>query len=141
MTKLHSKALSATLLLLVSQFSVAEVVVVVNPASGISSISENEANRLFLGKINTINGKKLKAVDQKEGNIARTTFYEAVVKKSEAKLKAYWSTRIFSGKGTPPKSLNDDNSIKSWVSSNPKAIGYIDNTKVDGSVVVVYTVK
>lgn len=145
MNKAHLKIVSATsaalCLFLFSQVTFAGVVVVVNPASGISSITDQQASRVFLGKVKKVNGKELVAVDQNEGSKSRETFYSTVVKKSEAKLKAYWSTKIFSGKGTPPKSLASDDDVKAWVAANANAIGYVDNAKVDGSLVVVYTVK
>ena len=129
------------LLMLCSHFAIADVVLIVNPEIGISSISKKEAKRIFLGKTKKIKSKSLIAVDQKEGNTSRSVFYEKVVKKSEFQLKSYWSTMIFSGKGTPPKSLDSDDKVRAWVSNNPDAIGYIDSSKVDRSVVVIYTVK
>jgi len=133
---------SITLLLaLFSQFAIADVVIIVSPASGISSISQKQAKRIFLGKMKKVNGKALVAIDQNEGSASRDAFYKTVVKKSESQLKSYWSTRIFSGKGTPPKSVKNDDEVKSWVSANADAIGYTDSSKVDASVVVVYTNK
>ena len=126
------------LLMLFSTFTFADVVIVVNPDSQITSISQKQVKRIFLGKIKKVNGKNIVAVDQNEDSVSRIEFYKSVVKKSESQLKSYWSTRIFSGKGTPPKSVKNDSEVKSWVANNIDAIGYIDMNLVDESVVVVY---
>jgi len=119
----------------------ADVAVIVNPASGISAASSDDVKALFLGKSKKISGKSVVAVEQKEGNSARATFNDKVLGKSGSQLKAYWTKLIFSGKGSPPKNMADDAAVKAHVAADPKAIGYIDSSKVDGTVKAILTVK
>jgi len=126
---------------LISTPVMADVAVIVNPSSGISTASTGDVKALFLGKSKKLGGKSVVAVEQKEGNGARATFNDKVLGKSGSQLKAYWTKLIFSGKGSPPKNLADDAAVKAHVAASAGAIGYIDSSKVDGTVKVILTVK
>lgn len=131
------RMLCLTLCCLLSAAAQAEVAVIVNPGNG-ASLSAEDVQRLFLGKLKSFpGGSEATPVNQKEGQPAREQFNQAVLNKSESQLKAYWSQLVFTGKGTPPKELDNDDAIKALVASTPGAIGYIDAAKVDGSVKVV----
>jgi hypothetical protein len=54
--------------------------------------------------------------------------------RSAAQLRATWARITFTGKGTPPKELKSDADVKAFVAADPKAIGYVDASAVDGSV-------
>ncbi len=75
-------------------------------------------------------------VGQSDSSPIKAEFTEKVTKKKLGKYKAYWSKMIFSGKAVPPKELANDAAVKSFVSSNPNAVGYIDAASVDSSVKV-----
>lgn len=114
----------------------AEVAIIVNPANNATASSE-DIQRLFLGKTkNFPNGSDAAPFNLKEGNAAREAFNQAILSKNESQVKAYWSQLVFTGKGTPPKEAADEDEMKKWVAGNPNAIGYIDASKVDGSVKV-----
>lgn len=111
----------------------AEVAVIVNPAVSASSEAK-EIGRLYLGKISKLkDGTRLVPVDQSE-NATRGAFYAATTGQNASQTKAYWAKKMFTGKGKPPKSLDDDAAVKSWVSSHQNAVGYIDASAVDDSV-------
>lgn len=57
-----------------------------------------------------------------------------------AQVKALWSRLVFSGKGQPPKELADSASVKKAVAADPKVVGYIEKSAVDGSVKVLFSV-
>jgi len=127
--------------LLYGATALAEVAVIVNPGSGVTSLSESQAKALFLGKTKKFpNGSKATPVDHKEGSSTRTAFNKKVLKKSDSQVKAYWSKMVFSGKASPPKSVADDAAAKAFVAETGSAIGYIDGSQVDGSVTVVLTI-
>ena len=129
-----------TTLTLVGCFSIAQAgsVVVVGKGSPIAASSEDDVVKAFLGKKKDLGGVSVIPVDQGEGNPARNDFYSAVVKKSEAQLKSYWSRLIFTGKGQAPQVVGGDSEVKNLVASNPNIIGYIDESAVDGTVKVIY---
>jgi ABC-type phosphate transport system substrate-binding protein len=115
----------------------ADVVVVVHPSNA-SALDASAISRLFLGKAKTFpDGAQAVPIAQKEGNAAREAFNTRYVQKTGSQLKAYWSQLVFTGKGTPPKEVDNDEEVKKLVSANPNMIGYLDAAKVDGSVKVV----
>ena len=112
----------------------AEVVVVVNPAASVSSMSKDEVAQYFLGK-----SSALAPVDQPESAPLRAEFYKKVTDKDLSQAKTLWSKLVFTGKASMPKEFAGSAEVKKFVASNPKAIGYIDKSAVDGTVKVVYT--
>jgi len=139
MKKLIKKLTIASLVTMCSsvlfvQVVMADISVIANKASSTASLSEKQVKKLFLGKDDS-----MKPVDQSEGSTIRNDFYTKVAHKDEAKMKAYWSKMIFSGKAVPPESADDDAAVKAWVAKNKNGIGYIDSGSVDDSVKVVYT--
>jgi len=108
----------------------------------ISTISQDDIQRIFLGKTTRFdNGKVSKPVNQDEGNAIRDEFITKVLDKSQNQYRAYWSRLIFTGKGRPPKDMGGDADIKKLVAKDPNAIGYINAVSVDESVKVIYTTK
>ena len=115
----------------------ADVVVIVNPGNA-ASLSADDVQRLFLGKLKSFpGGGEANPINQKEGQPSREQFNQTILSKSESQLKAYWSQLVFTGKGTPPKELDNDEAVKAFVANTPAGIGYIDASKVDGSVKVI----
>mgnify|MGYP005989150507 CR=1 FL=1 len=125
--------------LVFSHFSYADVSVVVNTANG-NAISDSDISRLFLGKLKKFSdGESAKPVNSKSDAAARIEFEKKVLNKSSSQIKAYWSKRVFSGKGKPPKEVADDAAVLVFVAANPGAIGYISSSNVNDSVKVVKT--
>jgi len=105
--KLHQVAF--VFLALFSPLLQAEIAVVVNPSMDISTISQDDIQRIFLGKTTRFdNGKVSKPVNQDEGNAIRDEFITKVLDKSQNQYRAYWSRLIFTGKGRPPKDMGGD---------------------------------
>jgi ABC-type phosphate transport system substrate-binding protein len=112
----------------------AEVVVIVNPANA-ASVSTEQIAALYLGNATTFpDGSTAALADQPESAGVRGDFYQKATGRSSAQAKATWARLTFTGKATPPKELKSDAEVKAFVASNPKAIGYIDSSAVDGSV-------
>ncbi len=119
---------------------IAGIAVIVNPAIAITSANPSEIKALFLGKTKTIGGNAVMPVEQKAG-ATRDSFNSKVLKKSNRHLKAYWTKLLFSGKGTPPKIMDNDAAVKAHVAGSATAIGYIDSTAIDGSVKVILKIE
>ena len=113
----------------------AEVVVIVNPKNPAANLSAEQVAALYLGNSSTFpDGGAATLADQPESAGVRGTFYEKATGRSAAQAKATWARLTFTGKGTPPKELKSDADVKAFVASDPKAIGYVDSSPVDGSV-------
>ena len=121
--------------------ALAEVAVIANPDSAIASASNDEIKRLFLGKSKTVSGNKATPVDQNDKSETREFFYQVVVGKTNAQLRAYWSKLIFTGKGKPPKQLDTDADVVAAVAGDPRLVGYVDAAAVTGDVTVILVVQ
>ncbi len=114
-------------------------VVVVAANSGVGSLSKAQVKSIFLGKKKRLpDGTRAVPVNQPEGSPLYSAFNEKVLGKSDAKIKQYWSARMFSGKGNPPKVAKNDAEVIEHVTSQPGGIGYIDAASADERVKVVH---
>lgn len=108
----------------------ADLVVIVNPAA--SELSKAQIADIFLGK-----DASLTPIDLPESSALRAEFYKEFTGRDPSQVKAIWSRLVFSGKAVPPKEVADAGAVKKLVAANPKTVGYIDKSAVDGSVKVV----
>jgi ABC-type phosphate transport system substrate-binding protein len=114
----------------------AEFAVIVHP-SNTSNLTSSEITRIFLGKKSTFNdSKQAVPLTLMKGSEIDKDFTRKVLNKSPTQLKAYWAKRLFTGKGAPPKSVDDKQMIE-LVSTNPNVIGYIDKSAIDASVKII----
>jgi ABC-type phosphate transport system substrate-binding protein len=129
-----------SLLAILSFNSIAATVVI--GSKELSPIStDKEVKKLFLGKKTEINGVTVTPIDLKEGSKTRTSFYNNIVGQTEDEVKSYRTEMTFTGKGTPPKEVVDEKSLKALVTTTPGTIGYIDDSLVDDSVKVIFSIK
>jgi ABC-type phosphate transport system substrate-binding protein len=138
--KTFMKTIVAASLLTLSGITFADVVVIVNPKSGVTSLTQDEISRIFLGKTKSFpDGAPAVSVNQNEGSAVRDKFNQVVCNKTSSQYKAYWSQLIFTGKGRPPRNGGGNAAVKSLVAANPNMISYVDASVVDATVKVVYT--
>jgi ABC-type phosphate transport system substrate-binding protein len=124
---------------LTSAAAMADVVAVVSAKSSITAVSKSQLADIFLGKTNRFpDGTQAAPIDQAEGSAARDEFYDKIVGKTAAQIKAYWSKIIFTGRGQPPPTVSSASEMKKRISENPAAIGYLDSSMVDDSLRVVF---
>lgn len=134
--KTFTSVISAGLLLLGSAAH-ADIAIVVAPDVGLDSISVEQLERLYLQRANRYpNGVKLIPVDQPTGSEIRKKFTRKALWKTEIEVAEYWSRRMFSGKGRPPRQYEDDAAVIDIVTSKPGMLGYIDGDAADDRVKV-----
>jgi len=134
--------LLSLILIMFNATAAAELAVVVGQRSSVDSLTAGQVKAIFLKKhLRFPNGDIATPVNQNEDTRAYEEFALKALGKDPGQLKSYWSTRVFSGKGTPPDTVGDDAAVKALVSHSPTVIGYIDSSQVDNSVKVVYTFK
>lgn len=112
--------------------ALAQVVVVVNPKAAESTMTKEQIAQFFLGK-----STAMTPIDQPESAAIRAEFYKKVTDKEPSQAKALWSKLVFTGKATLPKEVGSSADVKKAVAADPKAIGYIEKSAVDGTVKVV----
>ena len=117
--------------------SSAEVLVIGNKNSAVTNLSAKQVKAIFLGKtLKLPNGQKAMVVDLPVGNPLRDEFYTKVIHKNSSQIKSYWAKRIFTGRGTPPKTLSSPHAVVDWVSGGPGRIGYVDSSALNDKVIV-----
>lgn len=101
--------------------------VVVNAKNPIASLSEKEAVNLFLGRSKTFaNGEYALPLDHATSSAVRKRFYYDLTGKPISEINAYWARLFFSGQGTPPRIVPDNEAMLLIIRNNPGAIGYFD---------------
>ena len=113
--------------LVASAAASAQVAVVMNP--GAPAMSKEQIANIYLGR-----SFDFKALDLPESSSVREQFYKKATDRDLSQVKSTWSRIVFSGKGQAPKELPDAAAVKKAVAADPKAIGYIEKSAVDGSV-------
>lgn len=114
--------------------------VVVSKDTKIPKASKLEVARIFLGKKKMLGGKKLKPVDYSNEDLAIVKkFRKKVLKKNSSKYKLYWSSRIFTGKGVPPKSVaKTQKEMRQYIAEHPGTIGFVDSKALTDDLKEVY---
>ena len=133
---------STVLLCSLASVSLADIVVIVNPALGVSSISNKDLKRIYLGKTSSIaDGTEMQLSDQKFDASIREAFYQKCCSSSAQKARSRWAGILFSGNGQPPAVVGGDRDVVAWVSARQDGIGYVDSSAVTSSVKVLITLK
>ena len=110
----------------------AEPVVVVNAASAVQQLSQDEVINIFLGRYRRLpNGETAVPIDQPENGTLRADFYRRLVNKDLNEINAYWSRLIFSGRTSPPIPAATANDVVVLLISNPGGIAYIERSHID----------
>jgi ABC-type phosphate transport system substrate-binding protein len=109
-----------------------DLVVIVNPKNPASRMFSEQAAQFFLGKSSLFT-----PIEYDDGVAIRNEFHTKVLQKDSAQVKTIWSKLVFTGKGTAPTEYNSAAEVKKAVAANPKAIGYIDKSAVDGTIKVI----
>ena len=123
-------------LLAASGSAVAGVVAIVNKAN-------TTADKATIGQLYTIaakswsDGSAAKLYDV-SADAEREAFCQAYTGKSAGAIKSTWAQAVFSGRGVPPKVLGSDDEVKSEVAKDKNAVGYVNESSVDGSVRAVH---
>ena len=123
---------------LLSQTSMAELVVVVSAKNPLAALNEHQVADIFLGRTSDFpSGGEAMPIDQAENSASRAEFYLKTTGKSPSQLKAYWSKLIFTGSGQPPREVSDAAEVKKALNAMLNSVGYIDRSELDSSVKVV----
>ena len=134
--------IKACLLVALSCFpllSLAEIAVIVNKDNS-ANLDKLAVKKIFLGKQTSFpSGLAAKPIDLPKEQAAREAFIRDVLRKKEASLSSYWARMIFSSKGVPPRVVGSEELVVQEVANNKQAIAYVNASKVNGHVRVLFT--
>lgn len=129
--------LAVTLLLALP--TMANISVIVHPSNQLE-MNPNEIARMFLGKMKSFpKGGIVLPINLAEGSLPRKTFEKTILKKSSSQIRAYWSKLVFTGKGSPPREVENDAEMLKLIKANPSLIGYVATDSITPGVRVVAT--
>ncbi|HRF56915.1 MAG TPA: hypothetical protein PLV58_05925 [Campylobacterales bacterium] len=112
----------------------ADVVVIAH--QNVPKMDVKTVGKVFTGKVTTVSGSVISAVNQKNQNV-KNKFLQNFVGLDEEKYIAYWTVRKYIGKGVPPKELSSSEEVIRYVQATPGAIGYIDDSDLKNGLNIV----
>jgi hypothetical protein len=104
--------------------------VVVIGHSSVPKLDMVTLQKIYTGKVISVAGVSVTAVNAKTGMPLRTAFLQDFLNQDEEKYVAYWTVRRYIGKGAPPLELTNVEEIIKHVQTNPGAIAYIDEAEL-----------
>jgi ABC-type phosphate transport system substrate-binding protein len=117
----------------------ADWVVIANPKAGITHLSRDDVTNIYLGRYRRLaSGVTAEPIDQPVDSGLRGRFYRQLVDKSVAEIRAYWARLLFSGQTQPPRVAGNSDDAVHLVSRNPGAMAYVERSKIDSRVTVVF---
>lgn len=132
---MHKHSLFMASALLVTGVSVcqAEDTIVLNPASSVASVSEDQLKDYFLGKkVGWEDGSKVIVVMTKDGPSNDSLMKR--LGKNPQQFQTGWKKLVFTGKGSMPEQVDSDDAVVAFVAKTPGAIGLVDKAKVKDGV-------
>lgn len=132
--------LFALLLLCFSDRSfAADFVVITHANNGVDKMGKNEIINIYMGRnIRMPNGVRAIPIDLASSTKNKSSFYMFMMEKELAEINSYWARLKFSGQGNAPVQMDNAEDVLEFVSRNKGALAYLDKTKVDKRVKVVF---
>jgi ABC-type phosphate transport system substrate-binding protein len=122
----------------VGQAQDAELKIVGNAGTTPESISKKDLSRIFLKKkTKWADGRSAEPVEQKRAPELRQRFSEEFLGMSLDMVESHWQAQVFSGRGTPPRTLAGDAEVVDFVRRNPGAVGYVSGQAATSGVNVI----
>ncbi|MDQ5889095.1 MAG: hypothetical protein QG667_2389 [Pseudomonadota bacterium] len=130
--KLRLSHLCVLTLLLGSTSALAgRIVVLVNPASPLQKLSQQEVAAVFLGQAQGVGNQMLRPFDLPYDDPLRESFYRRIANLSLAQVQARWARQLFSGRASVPKVAASSEAALALLEERPEAIVYVDADAVD----------
>ncbi len=116
-----------------SDKSIKDVIIIGNKRLPFDSIGADELKDIYQRKKTMWgNGQKI-SFALLDGGKTHEQFIRHYIQKTPAQYHRYWKKLVFSGRGIPPVSFRDENSLMAHVALTAGAIGYVSpETKLSG---------
>src|SRR5262249_46358480 len=110
----------------------------VNASNPVTSVSRGLLSDIFFKKTTRwANDTAIQPVDGTVGSEVRRRFSEQVLQRSVMAVKSYWQQVVFARRRVPPRELESDADIVTYVSNHPGAVGYVGGPPAAAGVKVV----
>lgn len=136
------RRLAFILVLLFPWHALADIVVIVNAANPVRSMTPAEVAALYLARTRTFpSGEFALVFDQPRNSELRQRFFKNVANMAIGQVNTYWSRLMFSGQEIPPQALPNEQAVIDIVRRNPGAIGYISTAPKESGLHVVLQIR
>ena len=136
------RILSVLLLMSVNNAAFADLAIIGHPDSETGELDAQNVRKLFLGERKAFpNGHHATPINHTAGSPDRKEFFSLVLNMPEKTHKRHWKRKIAVGAGSSPTELSSHSAVLKSIATTPGSIGYIDASKVDDTVKVLFTVQ
>lgn len=136
------RILTALLFMLISNASFADLAIIVHPDSETGSLDTQNVRKLFLGERKAFpSGHYATPINHTPDSPDRKEFFSLVLNMPEATHRRHWKRKIAVGAGSSPTEVSSHSAVLKEIANTPGSIGYIDASKVDDTVKVIFTVR
>lgn len=136
------RILSVILFMLVNNAAFADLAIIGHPDSETGTLDTQNVRKLFLGERKSFpSGHRATPINHSAGSPDRKEFFSLVLNMPESKHKRHWKRKIAVGAGSSPTELSSHAAVLRSIANTPGSIGYIDASKVDDTVKVLFTVR
>ena len=128
------------ILSIVSKTASSDMVVIVAASTPVDHANKSLISDIFLDRIHTFdNGTPVIPVNN---NALMKYFYLRVADRNQNEMESYWSKLLFTSRGEPPMSLDDDKLVIDLITNNPSMVGYVnaDSVKNNPNLKVIETI-
>ncbi len=116
-----------------------DVVVVMWQENAELKLSRDQISDIFLGRLRQLpGGRRVVPLDMAEGSALREQFYREVLERTPAQVRAHWARLVFTGRGSPPRSVDSPEDAVMAIAEDSRIVAYLWRRDVDGSLAVVY---
>jgi hypothetical protein len=114
--------------------------VIVNKSVNLESLDAAAIKAIYMGRRNEFpGGQPVVALDTNEENRLFEKFYKNVLYKNVSDINSYWSRKMFTGGGSPPRQIDSKEELIEMVANNPKFIAYVEGEVNSDKVKVVFS--
>lgn len=126
----------------IAPLAAAEIVVVTRVDSALSSLNEHDLKKLYLGETKTINGITVTILDRSRESDIYQQFYQKILNRSPAQIRSHWARMTFTGRASPPKSVDSAKSLQAMLASGDhNYVVYMDSEELSENMTVLYTLR
>ncbi|GAA5182205.1 hypothetical protein GCM10025771_30950 [Niveibacterium umoris] len=132
--------LIAVLAAVFPSLAAADLVVVANPVAKLERLSKDQVVNFYMGRVRRLpDGTPVYPVDlARDGGNEKAEFYQRLLGRDLAEVKAYWVRLTFTGQASPPVQAGSAEQVLDFVRRNPGGVGYVERSKVDSRVRIVF---
>lgn len=114
--------------------------VIVNKSVRTEALDANAIKAIYMARRNEFpSGQPAVALDANEESPLFENFYKKVLHKNVSDINSYWSRKMFTGGGSPPRQIGSKEELIEMVANNPQFIAYVEGEVKSDKVKVVFS--